>query len=312
MGHEDIYKTQLDNWDEDRGREGREEIHESWFREDTVDFWRHNRLYEAARCMDHRSELEWLTVGDGRYGLDAIRIAKLGFARVLPTDINEVNLKVSAERGHFAEYRAENLEDLSFEDNSFDVTFCKEAYHHCPRAPRALSEMLRVSRHAVVLVEPRDRLIDGAVPNRKMLLRKLINRLPFIKMSESDVSERFLLGGEPIYEPSGNFVYSISSRELEKMALGCNYPALALKGFSDHYIQGCETEVADESSAMFREIKSRIAELDDICARGGQPESHLMAVIFKTKPDERTVARLRECGWYVKHLTRNPYLSENA
>jgi len=253
-------------------------------------------MYDAVRCLDHRLDLEWLTVGDGRYGLDAIRIGKMGFKRVVPTDISDVNLVESAKRGHFTEYHAENLEALSFADDSFDVTFCKEAYHHCPRAPRALTEMLRVSRHAVVLVEPRDRLIDGAVPNRKVLLRKLINRLPFVSMSESDVSERYVLDNDPIYEPAGNFVYTLSSRELEKMALGCNYPVLALKGFSDHYIEGCETEVADESSAMFREIKSRIAELEENCAEGDQPTSNLMAMVFKTDPDETTAPRLRESG----------------
>jgi len=37
-----------------------------------------------------------------------------------------------------------------------------------------------------------------------------------------------------------------------------------------------------------------------------------MAIVFKTDPDERTVQRLRESGWFVKFLTRNPYLAKMA
>ena len=154
------HQKQADAWTADRDAPDRAETLESWFREDTVDHWRHARMYEPVRAFSHDPDARWLTVGDGRFGLDSIRIRRLGFTSVLPTDIGDGLLEQSFRRGLITEYRVENAERMSFADNSFDVVFCKESYHHFPRGPLALYEMLRVARHAVILVEPRDYCID--------------------------------------------------------------------------------------------------------------------------------------------------------
>jgi hypothetical protein len=68
-----FFDLQRHHMDTDLLQPDRAKYHASWFREDTVDFWRHRRMYDtcapvAAFCKDAK----WLTVGDGRYGLDSV------------------------------------------------------------------------------------------------------------------------------------------------------------------------------------------------------------------------------------------------
>jgi ubiquinone/menaquinone biosynthesis C-methylase UbiE len=116
----------------------------TWFKKDTADYWRHSRMYEAVDCFKVEPESKWLTVGDGRFGLDSIRISEKGFASVTPSDISEALLKRSKEEGRIQHYRVENAESLSFESDEFDYVFCKESYHHFPQPLNALYEMLRL------------------------------------------------------------------------------------------------------------------------------------------------------------------------
>ena len=151
------YQKHAENFAKDLVDENRIRISESWFNENTADYWRHDRAYE---CVDHllseNPEASWITVGDGRWGLDSIRIKKKGFSHVLPTDISEPLLKAAKDRGYISEYAVENSERLSFVDGAFDYVFCKESLHHFPRPYLALYEMLRVARRAVFCIEPND------------------------------------------------------------------------------------------------------------------------------------------------------------
>ena len=70
----------------------------------------------------------------------------------------------------------------------------------------ALYEMIRVSSKAVVLIEPQDGYIDLPIGKGKHLAT---------------------------YEDSGNYVYTLSKRELEKVALGLGLPAVATKNICD-------------------------------------------------------------------------------
>jgi SAM-dependent methyltransferase len=308
------HQKQADAWTADRDAPDRAETLESWFREDTVDHWRHARMYEPVRAFSHDPDARWLTVGDGRFGLDSIRIRRLGFTSVLPTDIGDGLLEQSFRRGLITEYRVENAERMSLADNSFDVVFCKESYHHFPRGPLALYEMLRVAQHAVILVEPRDYCIDRPA-NRSIgplgfcrglltwaLQRAGIGRKPL------SLKERHQLGDVPAYESVGNYVYTISSRELEKTALGMNLPAVALKGLNDHYEKGVETTLAERESELFQKLQRNIANGDRLSKSGIGSTSMLMAIMFKSLPDVRTRQFLVDNDWLILDLPRNPYL----
>jgi SAM-dependent methyltransferase len=310
----DFHDRHRKEWDRQAVDTIRAEAIRSWFRTDTADYWRHARMYEPARAFIHRPELSWLTVGDGRFGLDSIRLRRLGISSVLPTDIGDALLKQAKAEGLIDDFAAENAESLSFADNSFDVVFCKESYHHCPRGPLALYEMLRVAREAVILIEPRDYVIDHG-PNRTTgpvgLVRGFLawcrDRLK-VPPRKAPVESRYLTGDAPHFEDSGNYMYTISSRELEKVALGINLPAVAFKGLNDTYIEGGETESAADESALFRSMKESIQAADQRTEGGRGSTSMLMAILFKAKPDEPAKAFLRQNGWLCRDLPRNPYI----
>lgn len=87
---EQSYRKHADHFRHELTHESRIAISQSWFDETTADFWRHARMYECADCLTSRPDASWLTVGDGRWGLDAIRLKKRGYRNVLPTDISDI------------------------------------------------------------------------------------------------------------------------------------------------------------------------------------------------------------------------------
>ena len=150
------------------------EMYRNWFESGTVDLWRHLRMF---RLLDPFLEefrgARWLAVGDGTYGTASMYVRKSG-SDALPVDINVSLLQLSKEHGLINDYRRENAESLSFPDGAYDFCLCKESYHHFPRPIIALYEMIRVSRKAVVLIEPADWL-PSPVPRR--LLQALKHRV---------------------------------------------------------------------------------------------------------------------------------------
>jgi hypothetical protein len=65
----------------------RKRIAASWFDETTANAWRDLRGYEIAEHLGAANET-WVTIGDGRYGLDSIRLRNRGAGNVLPTNLD--------------------------------------------------------------------------------------------------------------------------------------------------------------------------------------------------------------------------------
>jgi SAM-dependent methyltransferase len=257
------------------------------FDPNTADSWRHARSYEIARHLGGQRGERWLTIGDGRFGLDAINLKRRGAEDVLATDLGETLLKAAKEQGHLTEYGIENAEHLSFSDGSFDYAFCKESYHHFPRPMIALYEMLRVASKGVILVEPNDREHS---PLR--LFRRLLGR------------------GAPAetYEDSGNYVYSISEREMTKVALGVNLPQVAFKGLNDAWTDTLWSQPADNSSAQYRKMRRKIWVRDWLCKLGLDHSMFLMACLFRVALSADQRSNMERDGWRVIDLPRNPYI----
>lgn len=298
------YTQHARHFERDLLDEERIKISSSWFDESTADYWRHARAYECAECLNRHTDASWLTVGDGRWGLDSIRIRKRGFASALPTDISGALLEASKQRGYIAEYSVENAERLRFKDQQFDYVFCKESFHHFPRPYMALYEMLRVAKRAVFLIEPNDTY--SVMPASSRLLQAMFKLILRRRLGVQGVAFN-----QPSWEESGNFVYAFSRREAEKVAYGVNLPQLAFKGLNDHYVKGCEFEPADqERSAVFRELVSTIQEKDRLCREGLADHNMIMIGFFIFPMDVEDKETFTRRGWEIIDLPRNPHTQE--
>lgn len=278
-----------------------EELGATWTKKDTVDYWRHERMYRCiAPIIDSHKGAKWLTIGDGRYGTDANYILSKGEDNVIATDIGDTYLKTAKEKGFIKNYQVENAEDLSLQDESVDFVLCKESYHHFPRPMIALNEFLRVARKGIILIEPRDPNVISTNYAKLMLRRGAINLL-----------KKFI--GKPIYyeygnyEPVGNYVYTISEREIEKVALGLNYDLVAFKGLNDCYSVGVENELKKDNGKLFQQVNKGINDADVRVKMGKAMPGLLVAVIFKEMPSIDCLESLEKEGFMLKKLPKNPY-----
>jgi hypothetical protein len=170
--------------------------------------------------------------------------------------------------------------------------------------------MLRVARRGVVLIEPDESpVFMGPRHLAKMMLKAALIRLG-LGGRFGDRSTSVIDCGVNWYEEVGNFGYSITRREMERVALGLNLPHVAFRGLNDAYVPGVEDEPATEDSALFRRIRDEIATLDRAAERGlsrTRPKL-LVAMIFKEALEPALRAALTAAGYEVRDLPRNPYL----
>ena len=293
------YDRHTEHWDETLEDPERLKISESWFKENTLDYWRHAQMRKPLEIfIKSDADTSWLTVGDGRYGTDAHYLLKKGAKEVHASDISDSLLKIGHEKGFIDAYSAQNAESLSFEDNSFDYVYCKESFHHFPRPFIALDEMFRVARKAVILTEPRDILIDKPPFAFVMKTLKRLLRRPH--------------NNGHSFEEVGNYVYSISERELEKFLLGMHYTDIAYIGCNDAYILGIEFIKMDSQDKLQKKIKHKMMRkiriMDALCALKMSKTSLLTAALFKTPPNPETIDLLKQNEWKYKKLPKNPYL----
>ena len=274
------------------------ELYKDWFNNNTTDVWRHLRMLNFLDLfLKEFPASKWLTIGDGRFGTSAIYINSKG-GNAFPTDIDLSLLKSAKENNMIKDFGYANAEALPFEDDSFDFSFCKEAYHHFPRAYISIFEMLRVSKNAVLLVEPND-FLPSPIPRRLIqLVKNSLKKLFGISVPHPDTGN---------YEPIGNYVFSLSPREIQKIALGLHYSFVAYKKFHDVYIEGVEFEKLDGPAPLFKKIKKSLQIQKLLRLTGISGYNQIMAIIFKKDPSKDLIAELKKSGFTVVELAKNPY-----
>lgn len=278
--------------------EARQEAIENWkkgIENQNIAFWLQNRMWNLINPLI--SGNKWLTVGDG-YGLDARYLESKG-GKVVSSDISDTFLSLAQENGFIKKFSIENAEQLSFENNSFDFVLCKESYHHFPKPYLAIYEMLRVAAEGIILIEPADPI------SQMPLLLGLVNLLdrtnPYLV--EKFWKNRFS------FETVGNYVFKLSIREMEKLAMGLNLPAIAYKGINNSYYQSSSgSEPANSTSKAFRRIKQKIWFANLLSKTSIVPYQLLSIVIFKTPPSQEKVEKLRLDGYFFRQFPKNPYL----
>lgn len=111
------------------------------------------------------------------------------------------------------------------------------------------------------------------------------------------------------FEESGNYVFSISRRELEKVSLGLNYKTISFKGINDVYFAGVEFEKLSEKGPLLKKIKLLINTADYLCRLGIMDYGMLGAILFKKEPSKELLQKLAKGGYEIVHLPENPYVS---
>ncbi len=264
-------------------------------KKDSIDYWRHERMYELLRPFIDTFE-RWLTVGDGM-GTDANWLQGQGVS-VVATDLSDDILKESYNQKFIDEYKQENAEHLSFSDHSFSYVLCKESFHHFPRPYIALYEMIRVSSKAVMIIEPVDIILKMPV---MMRIKNVLDKID-VNLINKIWKNRYS------FEEVGNYVYKISEREIEKVAMGINLPAIAFKGLHDYYTTSIDLSEPLTNTKYFNLVKNKIRFRNFLSKFGIIPYQLYCSVVFKQLPTPQVIQKLKSEGYKYIELPKNPYI----
>ncbi len=261
---------------------------------DSVDAWRHQRMHDTlSPILSAYPHSTWLTLGDGSYGSDAHYLQSHG-ADATASSITDATLAGAHQLGYITKYRVENAEALTVMDNSFEFTLCKESYHHFPRPAIAFYEMWRVATRAVVLIEP----IEGG--------RRVLDSFKWLvkKVLRGDCTDQF--------EAAGNFLYRVSTREIEKMATGLNGACVAVKPYNDFYYAKASADKYGSRTMGNFVTQLGLLVQDTLCRLRLLNFGLATIVIFKEEIDDGLQTSLREHGFTLSYVPKNPYLAPAA
>jgi 2-polyprenyl-3-methyl-5-hydroxy-6-metoxy-1,4-benzoquinol methylase len=238
----------------------------------------------------------WLTVGDYN-GLEANFLFEKGI-RVTASDISDVYLSEAKNEGLIDDYSKQNVENLSYLNESFDYVMCREAFHHFPRAYLGLYEMMRVSKFAAIIVEPIDILSKMPLFLFIKNITDRINPLLINKIWKNRFS----------FETSGNYVFKIGEREIEKMAMGAGLPMIAFK--SMNVIASIKEYALDVpmNKSLYNKLMRKIKFLDILNYFRIIPANSLVCVVFKKLPDAEVILKMKKLKYKIISLPANPYL----
>lgn len=115
----------------------------------------------ANSFKDGFRDKELLSFGCGR-GMDLEFFWRKG-AKVTGLDITCSCLELARKRFKLIDGEVETIccdaEMVPLQDNSYDICYAYDSLHHCPKPYKAIKEMLRVAREAVIIMEPNSSLI---------------------------------------------------------------------------------------------------------------------------------------------------------
>jgi len=136
-----------------------ENFHSFFVKQSVIEYFKHlkgSKLGTVLALGANHVEAETLI----RFPFDKIILTGI----TPPDDITKQIMK----KDRRVSYSIENIEKLSFKNASFDLVFVKEALHHVPRPILGLYEMLRVSKKAIIFIEPADTLLGRVLEKLKI------------------------------------------------------------------------------------------------------------------------------------------------
>ncbi len=241
----------------------------------------------------------WLTIGDYN-GLEANYLLNNG-QNAKASDITDTFLKLALEEDLINDLDAVNVEKVQFPENSFDYVMCKEAFHHFPKAFLGLYEMIRCAKKAAIIIEPID--ILGKMP-LLLFMKNLMDRFDPMLINKF-WKNRFS------FETVGNYVFKISERDIEKIAMGMGLPCIAFKRFNLLLNVNVESEILNQTPLnrkYWDKIMSKTKLLNILSYLHILPYNHLVCVVFKSMPKENVINEMESHGYSILTLPENPYL----
>ena len=133
-----------------------------------IRYLRDRRLHRALRELDRRGRLDVanqsVLLVCGGVGGEGTFLADRGFSDVTVSDLSEKAMELCRRFDGRLKTRVLNAEDMSdVEDESYDIVLVQDGLHHLPRPVSGFTEMLRVARSAVVVIEPHSGLVARAI-----------------------------------------------------------------------------------------------------------------------------------------------------
>ena len=152
---DDVYDSPLERW----SFHGTEDP--------LVRFLRDRRIkigVQRAMKVSGGSPEEWdALVVCGGVGGEGTLLANLGFRSVTVSDISENAVEICKVRDPRLKTCVVNAEAMSLPDKSFDLVLVQDGLHHLPRPMLGYTEMLRVARRAVIVIEPHAGLVANLI-----------------------------------------------------------------------------------------------------------------------------------------------------
>ena len=293
------YKAHKDNW-----KNLISEKEERLYYKDKKDSITYNLTIRPLKLLEpfFSKKNKWLTIGDYN-GLEA-NFLMVNNQSAIASDIDDTFLKEAYKSNLIKEYDTINSEKIHLQDNSVDYILCKEAFHHFPRAYLSLYEMLRCSKKAVIIIEPIDILCTSPLFFLLKNILDLINPQLINKIWKNRFS----------FETVGNYVFKIAEREIEKLAMGVGLPAIAFKGVNlilDLKIEKYILNQTPINNKYLNKINRKFKIRDLLSKLHIIPYNHKVVILFKSAPDIETRRNLKEIGYSILNLPKNPYLRED-
>jgi SAM-dependent methyltransferase len=131
-------------------------------------FLRDRRLRIALHMLRGRGLLDpagqSVLIVCGGVGGEGVFLSRCGFTDVTVSDLSEEALEVCRSldpKIRTMPLNAENMAEIP--DSSYDLVLVQDGLHHLPRPVLGFTEMLRVARKAVVVIEPHEGLVGGLI-----------------------------------------------------------------------------------------------------------------------------------------------------
>jgi ubiquinone/menaquinone biosynthesis C-methylase UbiE len=129
-------------------------------------YLRDRRLIKSLEVLKKYNNdiLNWnILISCGGVGGEGIFFKKKGFKSVTVSDISDNSLKICNLFDPEISTIMLNGESLDIPDNSYDLVVVQDGLHHLPRPVSGFTEMLRVAKKGIVVIEPYDSFIGNLI-----------------------------------------------------------------------------------------------------------------------------------------------------